>query len=224
MPFGVQSRNPSVRCRSLAEVRQARRATVADVERDRVPSPASGARPVRAVRRPAAAMAYVGDAGRGDRRGNPVRRRAGMGDSSSRPPRLSNRCRSPSGATALACGNAARNAHPGHAVKSHMSNIPWRILKTGHPRAHLVAGAMQADQPAADSDLNKMCARVDRLVKKLEPTGAYATMIVRDISSPGVHLAFELEGDARRFGAAVNAEVSEGYPGWATQQSFLLSE
>jgi hypothetical protein len=105
-----------------------------------------------------------------------------------------------------------------------MSNIPWRILKTGHPRAHLVAGAMQTDQPEADSDLNKICARIDRLVKKLEPIGAYATMIVADISSPGVHLAFELEGDARRFGAAVNAEVSEGYPGWATQQSFLLSD
>ena len=112
----------------------------------------------------------------------------------------------------------------GIAVESCMSIIPWRILKTGHPRAHLVAGAMQTDQPAADSDLNKVCAAIERLVNKLEPTGAYATMIVTDISSPGVHLAFELEGDARRFGAAVNAEVSEGYPGWATQQSFLLSD
>ena len=105
-----------------------------------------------------------------------------------------------------------------------MSNIPWRILKTGHPRAHLVAGAMQTDQPAADLDLNRIRGRIDRFVKKLEPTGAYATMIVTDISNPGVHLAFELEGDARRFGAAVNAEVSERYPGWATQQSFLLSD
>ena len=69
-----------------------------------------------------------------------------------------------------------------------------------------------------------MCAAVERLIIKLEPTGAYASMIVKDISSSEVHLAFELEGDARRFGAAVNAEVSEGYPGWATQQSFLLSD
>ena len=103
-----------------------------------------------------------------------------------------------------------------------MSDIPWRILKSGHPRAHLVAGAMHTDQ--ADTDLNKVCAAVERLISKLEPTGAYASMIVKDISSPGVHLAFELEGDARRFGAAVNAEVSEGYPGWATQQSFLVSD
>ena len=62
---------------------------------------------------------------------------------------------------------------------------------------------MHTDQ--ADSDLNKVCAAIERLINKLEPTGAYASMIVKDISSPGVHLAFELEGDARRFGAAVNA-------------------
>jgi hypothetical protein len=105
-----------------------------------------------------------------------------------------------------------------------MSDIPWSILKTRHPRAHLVAGAMQIGQPTDDLDLNKAYAGIERLVKKLEPTGKYAMMIVRGNSSSGVHLAFELEVEAQRFGGAVHAEVTEMYAGWATQQSFLLSD
>jgi hypothetical protein len=117
-----------------------------------------------------------------------------------------------------------RNGRLGQAVESGMSKIPWRILKNSHPRAHLVAGAMQPDQPVGDSDLMRAQTGLEHLVRKLEPTGKYATTIVRDVSSSGVHLAFELEGDARRFAAAVNAEVTERYPGWTTQQSFLLSD
>jgi hypothetical protein len=103
-----------------------------------------------------------------------------------------------------------------------MPNVPWRILKNSHPRAHLVAGAMQADQPATDSDLNKAYVGLERLVRELETTGTYAMMIVRNVRGSGVHLAFEVEGEARRFAAAVNAELTEGYPGWTTQQSFPL--
>jgi hypothetical protein len=103
-----------------------------------------------------------------------------------------------------------------------MPNVPWRILKNSHPRAHLVAGAMQADQPATDSDLNKAYVGLERLVRELETTGTYAMMIVRNARGSGVHLAFEVEGEARRFAAAVNAELTEGYPGWTTQQSFPL--
>jgi hypothetical protein len=105
-----------------------------------------------------------------------------------------------------------------------MPIIPWRILKTSHPRAHLVAGAMQSGQPTDDLDLNKAYAGVERLVKKLKPTGNYAMMIVRGDSNSGVHLAFELEVEAQRFGSAVHAEVAGIYAGWATQQSFLLSD
>ena len=39
--------------------------------------------------------------------------------------------------------------------------------------------------------------RLERLLGKLEPTGKYATMIVRDVGRPEVHLAFEHQGDAR---------------------------
>ncbi len=90
------------------------------------------------------------------------------------------------------------------------SSQPLRLPDRGGPAS---GGIAQTDQPADDSDLNKAYAGLERLVKKLEPTGKYAMMIARDVSSSGVHLAFELEGDARRFAAAINAEVTEGYGG-----------
>jgi hypothetical protein len=105
-----------------------------------------------------------------------------------------------------------------------MSKVPWPILNNSYPRAHLVAGAMPTGQPLNDSDLYKAYAGLERLVKKFETAGTYAMLIVRNVNSSGVHLAFELEGEAQRFAAAVNAEVTEGYPGWATQQSFQLSD
>ena len=103
-------------------------------------------------------------------------------------------------------------------------SIPWDILKNSRPRAHLVAGVMQSGQPTDDVDLDKAYAGIERLVKKLRPTGIYAMMIVRGDSNSGVHLAFELEVEAQRFGRAVHAEVAGIYAGWATQQSFLLSD
>jgi hypothetical protein len=105
-----------------------------------------------------------------------------------------------------------------------MPNVPWTILKNNHPRAHLVVGAMQTDELSDDSDLNKAQAGLQRFAKKMEPTGNFAMKIVRDAGRSGVHLAFELEGDAQRFAAALNAEATDVYAGWATQQSFLLSD
>jgi hypothetical protein len=103
-------------------------------------------------------------------------------------------------------------------------SIRWDILKNSRPRAHLVAGVMQSGQPTDDVDLDKAYAGIERLVKKLKPTGIHAMMIVRGDTNSGVHIAFELEVEAQRFGHAVHAEVAGIYAGWATQQSFLLSD
>jgi hypothetical protein len=105
-----------------------------------------------------------------------------------------------------------------------MSKVPWQILRSGNPRAHLLAGAVQTDQPLSDSDLKRAQAGLERLVRKLEPTGMYATTIVRDVGRPEVLFAFEFKGDARKLAAAVNAEATVGYSGWATQQTFLLDD
>ena len=87
-----------------------------------------------------------------------------------------------------------------------------------------MTGAMQLDQPVGASDLMRAQSRLEHLVGKLEPTGKYATVIVRDVGRPEVHLAFEHQGDARSFAAVVNAEAIVGYSGWATQQAFLLND
>jgi hypothetical protein len=49
-----------------------------------------------------------------------------------------------------------------------------------------------------------------------------ATTLVRDTGCPEVHFAFKDEGDARRFAAAVQAEVTGNHPGWASQWAFEL--
>ncbi len=83
---------------------------------------------------------------------------------------------------------------------------------------------MRTDQSVDVSDLTKAQTELERLVRKLAPTGNYATTIVRDVVSSEVHLAFEDEGDARRLAAAVSAEATVGYPHWTTQQTFLLND
>jgi hypothetical protein len=105
-----------------------------------------------------------------------------------------------------------------------MSRVAWHYLRNSYPPPHLMAGAMQPDQPVGDSDLMRAQTGLEHLIGKLEPTGKYATRIVRDVGRPEVHLAFEHEGDARRFAASVNAEATVGHPGWTTQQAFLLND
>jgi hypothetical protein len=105
-----------------------------------------------------------------------------------------------------------------------MSRVAWHILRNSHPPVHLMPGAMQPDQPVGDSDQMRAQTGLEHLVRKLKPTGKYATKIVGDVGSSEVHLAFEHERDARRFAAAVNAEATMGHTGWTTQQAFLLND
>jgi hypothetical protein len=105
-----------------------------------------------------------------------------------------------------------------------MSKVSWHILKSGNPQAHLLAGVVPTDQILSDSDLERAQAGLDRLVRKLEPTGMYATTIVKDVDRAEVLFAFELGGDAKKLAAAVDAEATIGYSGWASQQTFLLDD
>jgi hypothetical protein len=49
---------------------------------------------------------------------------------------------------------------------------------------------------------------LERLVRKLEPAGTYATTIVRDAGRPQLHLAFEDDADARKLAAIVKARAT----------------
>jgi len=63
---------------------------------------------------------------------------------------------------------------------------------------------------------------LERLVRIQKPASYHATTVVRDAGRPEVHLAFEDKGDAQKLAAAVAAEATTNYPGWATERTFDL--
>ena len=103
-----------------------------------------------------------------------------------------------------------------------MSKVPWHVLRSDHPRAHLVAASIAAAEMVGSPDLKSAKAVLERLVKTLAPTGDYATSIVRETGEPEVHLAFENEPDARKLADSVRAAMTDRYPGWASQRAFEL--
>jgi hypothetical protein len=104
-----------------------------------------------------------------------------------------------------------------------MSRVPWHPFQDRQPRAHLVVGAAaHAEGQVAGDELKAFHSLLTRLVTKQEPVGDYAATMVRDAGRPEVHFAFEDQGDARQFSAAVKAEATVSYPGWASQRAFEL--
>ena len=104
-----------------------------------------------------------------------------------------------------------------------MSRVPWHLFQDRQPRAHLVVGAAeQAEGPVAGDELKAFHSLLTRLVAKQEPVGDYAATLVRDAGRPEVHFAFEDQAAARQFAAAVMAEATVSYPGWASQRAFEL--
>jgi hypothetical protein len=107
--------------------------------------------------------------------------------------------------------------------RASMSRVPWHLFQDRQPRAHLVVGAVvQATEPGGGEELRGVQSLLKRLVTNQKPAGDYAATMVRDAGRPEIYLAFEDEGDARKFAAAVKAKASSSYPGWASQRAFQL--
>jgi hypothetical protein len=102
-----------------------------------------------------------------------------------------------------------------------MSRVSWPTFQDRQPRAHLLVAVMEADC-AVGPDLQAAQSVLQRFVRKQKPSSDYATTVVRQTGRPEVYLAFEDEGDARKLAEAVEAEVTAGYPGWASQRAFQL--
>jgi hypothetical protein len=81
----------------------------------------------------------------------------------------------------------------------------------------------EADGPVGGDELKGVQVILKRLVTNQKPAGDYATTVVRDAGRPEIYLAFEDEGDARKFAAAMKAKASGSYPGWASQRAFQLN-
>ena len=104
-----------------------------------------------------------------------------------------------------------------------MSRVPWHLFQDRQSRAHLIVGVIvQADGPAGSDELTAAQSVLLRLIRKQKPAGDYASTVVRDAGWPEIYLAFEDDGDAKEFAAAMNAKATGSYPGWASQRAFQL--
>ena len=104
-----------------------------------------------------------------------------------------------------------------------MSRVPWHLFQDRQPRAHLVVGVLVlADGQAGSDELTAAQSVLLRLVRKQKPASDYASTVVRDAGWPEIYLAFEDDGDAKKFAAVVKAKATGSYPGWASQRVFQL--
>jgi hypothetical protein len=104
-----------------------------------------------------------------------------------------------------------------------MSRVPWHLFEGRQPQAHLVVGAIvQADGPAGLSDSTAALAVLRRLARQQKPAGDYAATMVREVGWPEVYFAFDVEADARKFAATLEAGPSGTYLGWASQRAFEM--
>jgi hypothetical protein len=79
-----------------------------------------------------------------------------------------------------------------------------------------------ADGPAGGDELTAAQSVLLGLVRKQTPASDYASTVVRDADRPEIYLAFEDDGDAKGFAAAMNAKAAGSYAGWASQRAFQL--
>jgi len=104
-----------------------------------------------------------------------------------------------------------------------MSRVPWPLFQNRQPRAHLVVGTLAEVAATDDGDELAVTQYVlKRLVSNQKPVGDYAATVARDAGRPEVYFAFDDEADAKKFAAALKAETTVKYPGWATQRAFEL--
>ena len=104
-----------------------------------------------------------------------------------------------------------------------MSRVSWHLLQDRQEQVHLIAGVIvQADGPPGGDELTAAQSVLLRLIRKQKPAGDYASTLARDAGWQEIYLAFEGDGDAKEFAAAMNAKATGSYPGWATQRAFQL--
>jgi hypothetical protein len=106
-----------------------------------------------------------------------------------------------------------------------MSRVPWHLFQDRQQKAHLVVAVIAlAEGPPGDDELQAAQSVLTRLVRTLKPSRNYSATIVRDAGRPELLFAFEDEADAAKLAGLLKAEVTNSYPGWATQRAFQLDE
>ena len=106
-----------------------------------------------------------------------------------------------------------------------MSRVPWHLIQAHQQRAHLIVAVIAlAEGPPGGDELQAAQSVLTRLVRTLKPSRDYSATIVRDAGRPELLFAFEDEADAAKLAGLLKAEVTNSYPGWATQGAFQLDE
>jgi hypothetical protein len=104
-----------------------------------------------------------------------------------------------------------------------MSRVSWQLFQDRQQKVHLiVAVVVVADGPPGGDELKATQSVLSRLVRKHAPAADFAATVVRDATRPELYFAFEDEADATKLAALLKAEVTDSYPGWATQRAFQL--
>jgi hypothetical protein len=104
-----------------------------------------------------------------------------------------------------------------------MSRVPWHLFQDRQQSAHLVVAVIALpDGPPGGDKLTLAQSVLTRLVKKQKLGGNYAATVVRDAGRSELYFAFEDEADAAKLAALLNAEVTDSYPGWASQRVFQM--
>jgi hypothetical protein len=104
-----------------------------------------------------------------------------------------------------------------------MSRVPWHVFQDRQPRAHLVVGAIVRVAGSDDGDeLAVMQYVLKRVVSNQKPAGDYAATVARDGGRPEAYFAFDDEADACKVAAAVEAQATVSYSGWASQRVFQV--
>ena len=104
-----------------------------------------------------------------------------------------------------------------------MPKVSWSAFMERHPAAHLIVGVLPEDE-AATSNARPQLNLMSALVARLAPKGLYALTVDRQGRTPEIHCVFEKDTDALMLAKAVGASAAGRYPGWASQQTFLLDD
>ena len=87
-----------------------------------------------------------------------------------------------------------------------------------HPSGHLVFGNVVGGTATASSRL------VANLILGCGVKGDYSLTTVKEEGGPVIHCVFANKADADEFSDVVSARTVGKYPGWASQQAFIIDE
>jgi hypothetical protein len=102
-----------------------------------------------------------------------------------------------------------------------MARLDWTTFLATHPKAHLLATLVPDPSPTGLKRLRRL---MQALIEGGEPTGDYATAIVRRRDITEIQCGFADRADADRVGAQLGAEPVAASGDWLSERSLQFDE